>query len=88
MTFIDSPLCSSTAKRSSSLIDKTRLQSQYNNNNDQEQLFPPPPPSFLYDNPISNTDQQPIIRASGPGLSDGFVDDNCSYIFLFSNKYF
>jgi hypothetical protein len=78
---IDSPLCSSTTKRSSSFTRHFRLQSQNNNNNDQERPFPPPPPpSFFYDNPISSAEQRPTIRASGPGLTDGFVDDNCSYL--------
>lgn len=78
---IDSPLCSSTTKRSSSFINHCRLQSQNNNNDgDQERPFPPPPPpSFFYDNPISSAEQRPLIRASGPGLTDGFVDNNCSY---------
>jgi hypothetical protein len=44
---------------------------------DEQRLFPPPPASFLYDNPISSTDTHPIIRATGPGLTDGFVDENC-----------
>jgi len=84
---IDSPICSSTAKRSSSLINHSHLQSQNNNNNDQERPFPPPPPpSFFYDNPISSAEQRPTIRATGPGLTDGFIDDNCLYL-LFSITY-
>jgi hypothetical protein len=68
------PLCSSTAKKSSFT---KRYRSQNRNSNER---FPPPPPEFLYDNP---KDKQPIIRAMGPGLKDGFVDDHCSYIFYF-----
>ena len=72
------------AKRSSSLINQSGLRSLINNNNNQEETFslPPPPPSFLYDNPISNTEQRPTIRAHGSGLTDGFVDDNRSYPFF------
>ncbi len=79
---IDSPLCSSTAKRSSSLINQSRLQNQNNNNNnDQDRPFPPPPPpSFFNDNPLSSAEQRSTVRASGSGLTDGFVDDHCSYI--------
>ena len=54
------------------------MQSQNNNNDEQETPFPPPPP-FLDDNPISNVEQRPTIHANGPGLKDGFVDDNCLY---------
>ncbi|CAF0804155.1 unnamed protein product [Adineta steineri] len=68
-----------TAKRSSSFTSQSRLQSQNNNNNDPEQPFPPPPSSLLYDNPISCTEQQTIIRAHGPGLTDGFINDNCHF---------
>jgi len=71
------PLCSSTAKKSSFT---KRYRSQNQNSNE---VFPPPPPEFLYDNPITGKDKQPIIRATGPGLKDGFVDNHCSYIFYF-----
>jgi hypothetical protein len=57
------PLCSSTTKQFS------RAQHRISN-----ELFPPPPPEFLHDNP-----KQPIIRAHGPGLKDGFVDDHCHF---------
>jgi hypothetical protein len=81
---IESPLCSSTAKRSSSLLSHSRLQSQNNNSDEQERPFPPPPPpSFFNDNPISSAEQRPTIRATGPGLTDGFVDDNCLYLLEF-----
>jgi len=80
------PLCSSTAKKSS-FTNRYRPQIQYSN-----EVFPPPPPEFLYDNPITGKDKQPIIRAVGPGLKDGFVDNHCSYIFHFvtlkKNSYF
>lgn len=59
-------------------MSQSRLQSQNNNNDEQEIHFPPPPP-FLDDNPISNENQRPTIRATGPGLNDGLVDDNCLY---------
>ncbi len=65
------PLCASTAKKSS-LFNRSRLQ-----NRNSHELFPPPPPEFLY------TEKQPIIRAHGPGLKDGFVLDHCSYNFHF-----
>lgn len=65
----------------------SRLQSQNNNNDEQEIPFPPPP-SFLSDNLISNVEQHPIIRATGPGLKDGFTDDNCLYLFVFSHLSF
>ncbi|CAF4308983.1 unnamed protein product [Rotaria sp. Silwood2] len=81
-----SPLCSSTTKRSSSFINQSSLQRQVNNNNKHDEAFsiprpplPPPPPSFLYDNPISSIEPRPKIRANGPGLTDGFVNDNCHF---------
>ncbi|CAF3482635.1 unnamed protein product [Rotaria sp. Silwood1] len=75
----NSPLCSSTTKRSSSFINQPRLQSQINTNNKCEEEFPLPPPSFLYDNPLSSIEQRPTIRATGPGLTDGFANDNCHF---------
>ena len=60
--FMESPLCSSTDKRSSS-------------------FFNPFPPSFLYDNPI--TKQQLTIRASGPGLKYGYVDNNYFFSYMY-----
>jgi hypothetical protein len=59
LKFLVTPLCTSTAKKSS------RLQ----NRNSSNEFFPPPPTEFL----------QPIIRATGPGLKDGFIDDYCSF---------
>ncbi|CAF1105616.1 unnamed protein product [Adineta steineri] len=67
------PLCSSTAKKSS-LLNRTRFHNRNNN-----ELFPPPPPEFLYDNPIITKTKQPIIQANGPGLKDGFVGDHCQF---------
>jgi len=61
------PLCTSTAKKSS-VFNRSRLQ----NRNSHNQLFPPPPPEFFH-----TEKQQPIIQANGPGLKDGFVDDHC-----------
>lgn len=73
---IDFPLYSSTVKKSSSFNNQSQPQNQ-NNNDDQDKLFPPPPPpSFFHENP---TEQRPIIRAIGPGLTDGFVNENCAY---------
>ena len=79
---VEPPLYSSTAKRSSSLLSQSRLQSQNNNSDEQDRPFPPPP-SLFNDNPISSTEQRPTIQASGPGLIDGFVDDNCLYFLYF-----
>jgi hypothetical protein len=59
------PLCTSTAKKSS-FFNRSRSQ-----NHRSHELFPPPPPEFL------TTEKQPTIRANGPGLKDGFVDDHC-----------
>ncbi len=59
------PLCTSTAKKSS-LFNRARSQNRHSH-----ELFPPPPPEFLH------TEKQPIIRANGPGLKDGFIDDHC-----------
>ncbi|CAF3686044.1 unnamed protein product [Rotaria sordida] len=67
------PLCSSTAKKSSP-FKRSRSQNQHSN-----ELFPPPPPEFLNDNPIISTKKRPNIRASGPGLKDGFVNDHCHF---------
>jgi hypothetical protein len=64
------PLCTSTAKKSS----------LFNRSRNSHELFPPPPPEFL------QTEPQPIIRANGPGLKDGFIDDHCSYKFLLSSS--
>lgn len=51
---------------------------------DHDRIFPPPPPSFLFDDPTSKTETSAIIRATGPGLSDGFVNEQCiSTLFLF-----
>ncbi|CAF0883461.1 unnamed protein product [Rotaria sordida] len=76
-------LYSSLTKRSSSFINQSCLQSQINNNNKHEKALPlpppPPSPSYLYDNPISSTEQRPTIQAKGPGLTDGFVNDNCHF---------
>ena len=67
-------------KKSSLFRSQSRLQSQNNNSDEQERPFPPPPPpSFFDDNPISTAEQRPTIRASGSGLTDGFVDENCLY---------
>lgn len=65
------PLCSTTTKKSS-LLNRSRSQNQNSN-----ELFPPPPPEFLYDNPITTKNKRPIIRATGPGLKSGLVDDHC-----------
>ncbi|CAF1415217.1 unnamed protein product [Rotaria sp. Silwood1] len=67
------PLCSSTAKKSST-FKRSRSQNQNSN-----ELFPPPPPEFLNDNQIISSEKQPNIRASGPGLKDGFVNDLCHF---------
>lgn len=42
--------------------------------NDEESAFPPPPPSFLCD----DADQRLPIEATGPGLEDGLVVEQCS----------
>ena len=57
------PLCASTAKKPSF----------FNRSRNSHEFLPPPPPEFLHNEP------QPIIRAHGPGLNDGFVDDHCSF---------
>ncbi|CAF4263444.1 unnamed protein product [Rotaria sp. Silwood2] len=72
-TFTVTPLCSSTAKKSSAF---KRSRSQ---NRNSSELFPPPPPEFLNDNQIISTGKQPNIQASGPGLKDGFVNDRCHF---------
>ena len=71
------PLCSSTAKKTSAVRNRTYSFNQSNNqlNDDPDRAFPPPPPSFLFDHPTSNNEPPPIIRATGPGLSDGLVDE-------------
>ena len=74
----------STAKRSSTFLNQSCSENQgKSKNEDEQQLFPLPPPSFLYDNPITTAEQQATIEASGPGLKDGFTNDNC----LFQNEF-
>lgn len=85
---LEHPLCSSTAKKTSTVRDPSYSQNSSNNNHrnqcdDPDYSFPPPPPSFLFDPPPSTNQSQSMIRATGPGLSDGFVDEQCiSNLFL------
>ncbi|CAF1583738.1 unnamed protein product [Adineta ricciae] len=75
-----SPLYASTAKRSSTFLNQSCSENQGKSKDEDEQrLFPLPPPSFLYDNPITTAEQQATIEASGPGLKDGFTNDNCLF---------
>ncbi|CAM4969471.1 unnamed protein product [Rotaria socialis] len=75
----DSPYRSSMIKRASSFVDQSCSKNQINNNEKHEYVFPQPPPSFLCDDPVASREQRPMIRAHGPGLSDGFVHDNCHF---------
>jgi len=51
-----------------------------NNNEKEDQTFPPPP---LFINDIEQQEQQQLnIKATGSGLTDGFVEENCPLIEL------
>ncbi|CAF1102330.1 unnamed protein product [Adineta ricciae] len=67
------PLSSSTTKKSS-LNSQLRSQNQRST-----ERFPPPPPEFFADHSMPTKNKQMIIRASGPGLKDGYVDDHCHF---------
>jgi len=48
-----------------------------NNNEKEDQTFPPPP---LFINDIEQQEQQQLnIKATGSGLTDGFVEENCYF---------
>ncbi|UJR07696.1 hypothetical protein I4U23_011981 [Adineta vaga] len=67
------PIGSSKAKKSS-LNNRSRSQNQQSNDK-----FPPPPPEFLSDHSIHANDKYTMIRISGPGIKDGYVDDHCYF---------
>ena len=79
--FAVTPICSSTAKKSS------QLKRSHLSNRSKNALVPPstppppppPPPEFHSDDLLWNREKQQKIQANGPGLKDGFIDDHCSY---------
>ena len=70
VTFAESPLCSSSTKKSSHSVNPLQ--------NELHRLFPLPPPEFLSDSPVSMEEKFVPIRVYGSGLTDGNVDQTCS----------